>query len=315
MMQPDDILVAINCLTHNHENYIRDCLEGFVSQQTNFRFVAIVHDDASEDNTAAIIREYAVKYPDIIIPIFETENQYSRADCQIQEKMTGASDATGAKYIALCDGDDFWTDRYKLQKQVDVLESDPSLVACVTDISVTDQYGNTTIPKKGGVVKNDIEGRYNLRDFLSPPQHVYPTSTVVFRLVDKEELRKKYRHTDNWYLGDWTLWIILHSYGDFYYINEPMVAYRINPTSATHTCNRVGRAYASFYICNRVADVLPDEYSDIIKKLRDTRWVWISVMHAYKATGRYLGLLYATFMAALLCPKLLIEEIKRKYGK
>lgn len=315
MTQSDNILVAINCLAYNHEPYIRDCLEGFVNQQTNFRFVAIIHDDASKDKTAEIIREYAEKYPDIIIPIYESVNQYSRRDCQIFSKMTDASDATGAKYIALCDGDDFWTDSHKLQKQIDILEADSSLIACVTDISIADESGKITKPKRGGVVKDDIEGRYNIRDFFTPPEHSYPTGTVVFRLVDKEELRKKYRHTDNWYLGDWTLWIILHSYGDFYYLDQPTVAYRINPTSATHTCNRVGRAYASFYICNRVADVLPEEYADIIAKLRDTKWVWISVMHAYKATGRYLGLLYATIMAALVCPKLLMKEIKRKYGK
>lgn len=306
-MKSDDILVAINCLAYNHEPYIRDCLEGFVTQQTNFRFVAIVHDDASKDNTAGIIREYAERYPGTIIPIYETVNQFSRVDCQIFEKMTKASDETGAKYIALCEGDDYWTDKHKLQKQIDILEADSSLIGCVTDISVVDQYGNTTIPQRGGVVKADVEGRYNLRDFFES-NHSYPTCTVVFRPAYKEELRKKYLHTANWYLGDWTLWMILHSYGDFYYINEPTAAYRINPTSTTHTCDRVGRAYANFYICNRVADVLPEEYSDIVAKLRDTRWVWGSVMHAYKTTGRYFGLIFASFMAAITCPKLLKKE-------
>jgi len=315
MKKSDDILVAINCLAYNHEPYIRDCLEGFVTQETNFKFVAIVHDDASKDKTAEIIREYAEKYPDIIIPIYETVNQYFRTDCQIFEKMTKTSDETGARYIALCDGDDYWTDKHKLQKQVDVLEADNSLIACVTDISIVDRTGKPIKEKRGGVVKGNYEGRYDLRDFFEPPQHSYPTSTVMFRLVHKEELRKKYRHTDNWYLGDWTLWMILHTYGNFYYINQPTAAYRINPTSATRTCNRVGRAYANFYICNRVADVLPEEYSDIIAELRDTKWVWISVMHAYKATKRYLGLVYATIMAAIICPQLLKEEIKRKYGK
>ena len=73
-------MVTIRCITYNHEPYIRQCLEGFVMQKTNFRFEAIVHDDASTDGTAAIIREYAEKYPDIIKPIYETENQYSKHD-------------------------------------------------------------------------------------------------------------------------------------------------------------------------------------------------------------------------------------------
>lgn len=71
-------IVAIRCTVFNHEPYLRDCLEGFVMQQTNFPFVAIVHDDASTDGSAAIIREYAEKYPHIIKPIFETENQFSK---------------------------------------------------------------------------------------------------------------------------------------------------------------------------------------------------------------------------------------------
>ena len=71
-------LVAIKCTVYNHEPYLRDCLEGFVMQKTNFRFVAIVHDDASTDGSAAIIREYEEKYPDIIKPIYEIENQYRK---------------------------------------------------------------------------------------------------------------------------------------------------------------------------------------------------------------------------------------------
>ena len=75
-----ELMVSIRCLVYNHEPYLRQCLDGFVMQQTNFRFEAIVHDDASTDGSAAIIREYAAKYPDIIKPIYETENQYSKRD-------------------------------------------------------------------------------------------------------------------------------------------------------------------------------------------------------------------------------------------
>jgi len=309
------ILVAIQCTVYNHEPYLRDCLDGFVMQKTNFRFVAIVHDDASKDNSAAIIREYAEKYPDIIKPIYETENQYSKHDGSLGRIMNEAVDATGAKYVALCEGDDYWIDENKLQKQIDILEADTTLMACVSDTSIVDQFSNTTNPKRGGVVKDDIEGRYNLRDFLGTPQHAYPTATVLYRLTHKEEVRQKCYHTRNAYLGDWTLWIILHTYGNFYYINEPLAAYRINPTSVTHTYDRVGRAKASVHICNAVADILPAEYADIAEDLRHTEWVWISLMHAYKATGKYFGLIYATFMAAIKCPGLLYNEIRRVLKK
>ena len=99
-------LVAIKCTVYNHEPYLCDCLEGFVMQQTNFPFVAIVHDDASTDGSAAIIHEYEEKYPDIIKPIYETENQYSKRDGSVGRIMDEAIDATGAKYVAMCEGDD-----------------------------------------------------------------------------------------------------------------------------------------------------------------------------------------------------------------
>lgn len=133
MKQEEPIFVAINCLVYNHEPYLRDCFEGFVMQKTNFRFVAIVHDDVSTDGSAEIIREYADKYPDIIKPIYETENQWHKTDGSLGRIMNEAIDATGAKYIALCEGDDYWTDSLKLQKQVDYMESHPEVGLCYTD--------------------------------------------------------------------------------------------------------------------------------------------------------------------------------------
>lgn len=121
------LMVTIRCITYNHEPYIRQCLEGFVMQKTNFRFEAVVHDDASTDGTADIIREYAEKYPDIIKPIFETENQYSKHDGAISRIM---NEHTHGKYVAMCEGDDYWIDSLKLQKQVDFLEGNPEYSMC-----------------------------------------------------------------------------------------------------------------------------------------------------------------------------------------
>ena len=122
MAGPEMTMVTIRCLAYNHEPYIRQCLDGFVMQKTNFRFEAVVHDDASTDGTADIIREYAAKYPDIIKPIFETENQYSKRDGSLRRMMNAHM---RGKYIAICEGDDYWTDPLKLQKQVDFLETHP----------------------------------------------------------------------------------------------------------------------------------------------------------------------------------------------
>jgi len=139
MKQEEPILVAIHCLVYNHEPYLRDCFEGFVMQKTNFRFVAIVHEDCSTDNSAAIIREYEAKYPDIFRPIYETENQWHKTDGSLGRIMNAAIDATGAKYIAMCEGDDYWTDPYKLQKQVDYMEAHPECAICFHPVMVYDQ--------------------------------------------------------------------------------------------------------------------------------------------------------------------------------
>ena len=143
MQQDKHPLVAIKCLVFNHEPYLRDCLNGFVMQQTDFPFVAIVHDDASTDHSADIIREYAAKYPDIIRPIYETENQYSKSDGSLGRIMNAAVDATGAKYIALCEGDDYWTDPHKLQKQVSFLETHQEYSLCCHRYRIYNQNEQT----------------------------------------------------------------------------------------------------------------------------------------------------------------------------
>lgn len=135
-------VVVIQCLVYNHEPYLRQCLDGFVMQQTDFPFVAIVHDDASTDHSADIIREYTTKYPNIFIPIYETENQYSLHNGSISRKMSEALIKTGAHYIAFCEGDDFWTDPFKLQKQVDFLERHREYLFCCHRFSIYEQkYG------------------------------------------------------------------------------------------------------------------------------------------------------------------------------
>ena len=310
MKESNKPLVAIHCLVYNHEPYLRKCLDGFVMQKTTFPFVAIVHEDASTDNSAAIIREYEKKYPDIIRPIYETENQYSRPDGKLIFIMQDAILATGAKYVAICEGDDYWTDPLKLQKQVDILEKDPQLMAVVTDACTVDREGNLITAKLGGAVPGDKEGKYTLRDFFAMPQHKYTTATVMYSIRHYEEVNKKLLYTVSPYLGDWQLWIILHSYGPFYYLNEVTAAYRTNPTSLTHTVNRVGRAKASRDICHKIADILPTEYADIAADLRKTNWVWISLIFAYKAEKRYWGMLGSFIMAAILCPKSLWRTIR-----
>ena len=123
----NSIVVSISCITYNHAPYIRQCLDGFMMQQTNFAFEVLIHDDASTDGTTDIIKEYEAKYPDIIKPIYEEENQWVKG--RRGSAVFNFPRAKG-KYIALCEGDDYWTDPLKLQKQVDFLKKNPAYSMC-----------------------------------------------------------------------------------------------------------------------------------------------------------------------------------------
>lgn len=122
-----EIMVSVICNAYNQEKYIAQTLESFVTQKTNFPFEVLVHDDASTDGTTQIIRSYAEKYPEIVKPYIQTENQYSQ-HIPLTRKFQ-YSRAKG-KYLAWCEGDDYWTDPFKLQKQVDALEQHPEIDIC-----------------------------------------------------------------------------------------------------------------------------------------------------------------------------------------
>ena len=183
-------LLAIKCLVYNHEPYLRQCLDGFVMQQTNFPFIAIVHDDASTDNSAAIIREYEEKYPDIIKTIYETENQYSKSDGSLTRIMNKAIDELGCKYVAVCEGDDYWTDPQKLQKQVDFLEAHEDFSVCCHNVNMWDEsthtmtmnYATPNAPEEASVVELakanyiinlSVMYRYNPQVYTNPFPDTY----------------------------------------------------------------------------------------------------------------------------------------------
>lgn len=132
-------LVSISCMTYNHAPYIRQCLDGFMMQQTIFPFEVLIHDDASTDGTTEIIKEYAEKYPDIIKPLYEDENQWVKG--RRGSVIFNFPRAQG-KYIAFCEGDDYWIDPLKLQKQVDFMEANPDYTMCCTNAVIETPEGN-----------------------------------------------------------------------------------------------------------------------------------------------------------------------------
>lgn len=126
----DQPKVSIVATTHNQEAYVRETFDGFVSQQTDFPLEIIVADDASTDSTREIIQEYTDRYPDLFRPILRPENLGLNAN------LRDALSAARGEYIALCEGDDYWTDPLKLSKQVAVLDDHPETAVCFHPVRV-----------------------------------------------------------------------------------------------------------------------------------------------------------------------------------
>ena len=223
-------LVSIWCLVYNHEPYLRQCLDGFVMQRTSFPFEAIVHEDASTDGSAAIIREYAEKYPDIIKPIYETENQYFVPGSL--RRIMVESIHPGSKYIAVCEGDDYWTDPNKLQMQVDALESHPecTIAFCkVGTISKDNEPLGGTYPSENSQIP---VGVLTLDDFMKEEYYysrwTFHTSSFFYR-KSCLPLHYQLRTTlyKNFPYGDQPLILSCLFQGNGYYIPTVTGVYRM----------------------------------------------------------------------------------------
>ena len=217
-------ILVIQTITYNHARYIRQALEGLVMQRTNFSFVAIVHDDASTDGTADIIREFESLYPDIIKPIYETENQYSKHDGSLGRIMREATDAYSPKYIAMCEGDDYWTDPLKLQKQVDFLESHLDYSMCFHNAVIHYEDGN-----QEERLFSDIETRQYFEKELTSGWLGATASYVFRRSVLLSRYFTEFVNSTKFIVGDYPLLLSCIRSGKIFAISDCMSVYRINP--------------------------------------------------------------------------------------
>jgi len=226
-MPENTIKVSVICTAFNHEKLIRSALDGFVSQKTTFHFEVLVHDDASPDGTAAVIREYAQRYPELIVPIYQTENQHSKGVKITNEILLPMA---RGQYLAFCEGDDFWTDPHKLQKQVDFLDAHPEHVACVHNSIVRDCTGKT--PDSLHVVVQE-EHDITLNDTLKGMRYAYQTSALVMRKEYAHPLPRYYDVASAFGFGDWPRAIWLTQNGPVHFFPEAMSTYRYmsNPNS------------------------------------------------------------------------------------
>ena len=218
-----DLTVSICSITFNHAPYIRQCLDGFLMQKCNFKFEILIHDDSSTDGTQEIIREYVEKYPEIIKPIFQTENQWSQGIRNIQSRYNFPR-AKG-KYIALCEGDDYWTDPLKLQKQVDFLEENEDYVMCFHNSKT--QYNVKGFNKDFPVLENR---EYSSNEIFS--QWIVPTASIVFNYKVINDLNSKISNKKI-LNGDLILILTCLDNGKIFGFYDSMSVYRVHEGGVT----------------------------------------------------------------------------------
>ena len=210
-------LVSISCITFNQESYIEDALKGFLVQKTNFPIEVLIHDDASTDRTADIIRKYEKEYPNIIKPILQTENQYSKKMC-----INSAFNYNRARgvYIAMCEGDDYWTNDHKLQQQFDLMEGRPDISFTCHNAYIHDLSNNS----KYLFNKKLCTGVYTTKDLLNKEWFI-PTASLFIR---KDALKDLPSWISLVRSQDLVIEIAASIQNNFWYQDKPNSVYRKN---------------------------------------------------------------------------------------
>lgn len=225
------MLISICCITYNHENYIQQALESFLMQKGSFEMEILINDDASRDRTPHIIRRYAKKYPERIKPLFHGENQYSKGITN-PSGVFNFPRARG-KYIALCEGDDYWLDPHKLQKQLVIMENNPKLSFC---------FHSARIKNMDSSFSPFLVRPYLKSGEISPDQVIdkksgYPTASLFFPKAFVQELPNYYLECP---IGDIPLQLLLAARGPAYYLDEALSVYRRGDPGSWSAGQRAG---------------------------------------------------------------------------
>jgi glycosyltransferase involved in cell wall biosynthesis len=209
--------LTISCITFNHKNFIEEAIEGFLAQETTFKIELLIHDDASTDGTKQIVEYYANKHPDIIFPIIQSSNQFSKG---VKIRNAFHYPIANGKYMALCEGDDFWTDPLKLQKQVEFLEANEEYVMCFHRAKIASFDGKSRVNIYDHLENRDYSGLEILKKWT------VPTASVVFRteILNKNPLPS---HPD-FLFGDIILFLHLAEFGKIHCLKDMMSVYRVH---------------------------------------------------------------------------------------
>ena len=234
-------VVSIQCITFNQESYIAQALDSFLMQETTFPFQVVVHDDASTDNTANIIREYEAKYPLIIKPIYEVENQFSKHDGSLSRII---NPCLKGEFVAFCEGDDFWINPSKLQKQVDFLKSNSDYSMCFHRAQLKYEKEGLTCRLKC----DNIENReYAPKEMLE--RWIVPTASIVMR---RKCLDYTIKGSKRMLSGDIFIVLRCGALGKIRGMNDCMSVYRVQENGVTYnqaSMNKRTMLYPQHFEC------------------------------------------------------------------
>lgn len=259
------IVTSICCITYNHEGYIAQALDGFLIQETSFPFEIIVGEDCSADRTRHIVLEYQARYPQLIRLVTSETNVGMRQN----GKRTRA--AARGKYIALCEGDDYWTDPCKLQKQVDFLDSHPDCAVCFHNVTVF--YDAAIEPRN--LCAPDQKEISTLRDLLQ--KNFIATCSVVFRSGLARELPPWYYELP---VGDWPLHVLNAQHGTIGYLNDVMAVHRVHSEGAWSSLNRLQMLQYDIQFYDRMMSHLGREYHAVIRGRLASRYGELAALYA-----------------------------------
>lgn len=297
-MDTDHPLVSIRCLAFNQEKYIAQTLDGFLMQETDFPFEIIVHDDASRDKTADIIREYQKKYPLIVKPILQVENQYSKRDGSLTRAST---ETLKGKYVAECEGDDYWIDPQKLQRQVDFLEKHP-------DYALSTENANVLYTDSSAVQPFSIEQEHDVELDALLIRRRFPTASVVYPREYLLDLLKS-----DCPIFDTSMWAFFATKGKVHF--NPTISSVYRRGSGITESNKVKWAYTSEQFNKDI-----NAFYKPSKKVRDARAriLFADFKNAYKASKKAHNKKDANlFLRKMIClsPKLATKTVAKKIIK
>lgn len=290
MPQYNNPVVSIICDTYNHVNYLAECLDSLVNQQTNFNFEILVHDDASNDGTDLIVKQFSEKYPDLIKPIIQKENQYSKG---VSIWKNFQAPRIKGKYVCICEGDDYWIDKHKLQKQFDFLENNSEYGMVYSKVKIFNQEQNQITGTYGASYSAHTEiYEHNLIPTLS----VMMRSVYYIQFLDFMEINKL---NNVWKMGDYPLWIWIAEKSKIHFIDEYTAVYRVLRESMSHSSDEVKNYkfressfdiqlfFLDYYEYDRVKYQDRKVYENTIKFRWETRR--LKQYHSIKEASRYLN--------------------------